>query len=76
MADFDGDGTLGTADADLFWQRASVPRGDLDGDGLVTGADLGLLLGAWGAAGVPADLDLSGSVGGADLGVLLGNWSN
>lgn len=56
------------------------PSGDVDGDGLVTGADLGLLLGSWGAcpesgAGCCADLDGDGSVGGSDLGVLLGNWS-
>ena len=76
MADLDGDWSLGPADADAFWARASARRGDLDGDGTVGGADLGLLLSAWGAAGSPADLDLSGSVGGADLGVLLSNWSN
>lgn len=46
---------------------------DLDGDGTVSGADLGLLLGAWGTAG-PGDLDASGTVTGADLGLLLGAW--
>jgi hypothetical protein len=42
----------------------------------VTGADIGALLGAWGAcpAGCAADLDGSGAVNGADLGVLLGAW--
>lgn len=48
--------------------------GDLDGNGVVDGADLGLLLGNWGGAGV-GDLDGSGSVDGADLGILLGHWS-
>ncbi|HMN95719.1 MAG TPA: hypothetical protein PKC43_05650 [Phycisphaerales bacterium] len=48
--------------------------GDLDGNGIVDGADLGLLLGAWGDRG-PADLDGNGVVDGADLGILLGNWS-
>ncbi|MCA9284006.1 MAG: hypothetical protein KDA22_02235 [Phycisphaerales bacterium] len=48
--------------------------GDLDGNGIVDGADLGLLLAAWGGDG-PADLDGNGVVDGADLGVLLGNWS-
>lgn len=48
--------------------------GDLDGSGVVDGADLGGLLGAWGTPGSPADLDGDGTVGGADLGVLLGNW--
>lgn len=50
--------------------------GDLDGDGHVTGADLGLLLTAWGACGTPcpADLDANGQVNGADLGIMLANW--
>jgi hypothetical protein len=56
---------------------AAACLGDLDQDGTVTGADLGLLLGAWGPCGaVPClgDLDLDGSVTGADLGLLLGAW--
>ena len=47
--------------------------GDLDGNGLVNGADLGLMLGAWGTAG-PGDLNGDGIVNGADLGLLLGAW--
>ena len=49
---------------------------DLDGDGDVDGADLGLLLAAWGpcAAPCPADLDGDGAVGGADVGLLLASW--
>jgi len=46
---------------------------DLNGDGDVDGADLGLLLGAWGGGG-PADLNGDGTVDGADLGLLLGGW--
>ena len=38
--------------------------GDLNGDGTVTGADVGLLLGQWGLAG-DADFDGNGSVSGA-----------
>lgn len=53
---------------------AADPTADLDGDGDVDGADLGLLLGAWGTGG-PGDLDGSGVVDGADLGLLLGQWS-
>jgi Tol biopolymer transport system component len=50
--------------------------GDLNGDGMVDGADLGALLGSWGpCAGCPADLNGDGSVDGADLGILLGNWT-
>ncbi len=46
---------------------------DLNDDGTVGGADLGMLLGGWGAAG-PSDLDGNGTVNGADLGILLGAW--
>ncbi|MCA9284963.1 MAG: CRTAC1 family protein [Phycisphaerales bacterium] len=62
------------------YDSESTP-GDLDGDGDVDGADLGLLLGAWGncptagAATCPADLDGNGTVDGADLGILLGAWT-
>jgi carboxypeptidase T len=51
--------------------------GDLDRDGDIDGADLGILLGAWGETGegLPADLDGDGDVDGADLGILLGGWS-
>ena len=47
--------------------------GDLDGDGAVNSADLGLLLGAWGQPGA-ADLNGDGTTDGADLGLLLLNW--
>ncbi len=50
-------------------------QGDLNNDRLVGGADLGMLLGAWGACGVcAADLDGSGIVDGTDLVLLLGTW--
>jgi hypothetical protein len=49
--------------------------GDLNGDGIVNGFDLALLLGAWGPClGCPADLDGSGVVNGFDLAILLGEW--
>jgi hypothetical protein len=48
---------------------------DLNGDGQVDGADLAIMLGAWGpCVDCNADLDLSGMVDGADLAVLLGAW--
>lgn len=48
---------------------------DLDGDGKVDGADLGILLSEWGACGgCIADITLDGVVDGADLGYLLSNW--
>ena len=46
---------------------------DLNNDGLVDGADLGILLGNWGGSGA-GDIDNSGTVDGADLGILLGGW--
>jgi len=46
---------------------------DLNGDGVVDGADLGLLLGEWGGPGA-GDLNGDGTVDGADLGLLLGAW--
>lgn len=46
---------------------------DLNGDSIVDGADLGLLLGDWGGASA-ADLNGDGAVDGADLGLLLGAW--
>jgi hypothetical protein len=52
--------------------------GDLNGNGSVNGSDLGILLGAWGAASnfPPADLNGDGSIDGADLGLLLGCWTS
>jgi formylglycine-generating enzyme required for sulfatase activity len=51
---------------------------DITRDGAVNGADLALLLGAWGTTGAggafDADLDDDGLVAGADLAVLLGAW--
>jgi hypothetical protein len=47
--------------------------GDLNGDGVVDGADLTILLGAWGSSG-PGDLNGDGLVDGADLALLLGLW--
>jgi FG-GAP repeat len=46
---------------------------DLNGDGQVNGADLGLLLGNWGSPG-SADINSDGTTDGADLGLLLGAW--
>ncbi|MFM8817246.1 MAG: hypothetical protein ACKOHI_05130, partial [Phycisphaerales bacterium] len=46
---------------------------DLNGDGVVDGNDLGMLLAAWGLRG-PADLNDDGVVDGNDLGMLLAAW--
>ncbi len=52
-----------------------VTEGDLDGDGDVDGADLGLLLAAWESSDSVADLTNDGTVDGADLGLLLSAWT-
>ena len=45
---------------------------DFDGDGMVTGIDLALLLASWGTPG--ADIDHDGTTAGGDLAVLLADW--
>ena len=47
---------------------------DINGDGLVDGADLNTLLGSWGTSTAAADLNDDGLVDGADLNLLLGAW--
>lgn len=46
---------------------------DLNGDGCVDSADLGLLLGSWNTG--EGDLDGDGITNSADIGMLLANWS-
>ena len=62
-----------SAGATVSWLVDANILGDLNNDGLVNGADLGTLLGAWGTPG-PGDLNGDGIVNGADLGVMLGAW--
>lgn len=64
--DSDGDGVPDSCGAPC--------PGDVDGNGAVDGADLGLLAGAWGTNNSDADLNSDGVVDGADLGILLGSW--
>ena len=47
---------------------------DINSDGQVDGADLGMLISDWGTTGPEADLNLDGIVNGGDLGVLLASW--
>jgi hypothetical protein len=49
---------------------------DLNGDRLVNGADLAIVLAFWGPVGVypPADVDGDGLVAGPDLAIILGTW--
>jgi hypothetical protein len=53
--------------------------GDLNGDGVVAGADLGLLLSNWGPVTADpvsraSDLNRDSTVDGADLGTMLSAW--
>ena len=50
---------------------------DRNGDGLVNGQDLALILGFWGLCppGCPGDADCSGAVDGLDLAIVLGGWT-
>lgn len=55
--------------------KGCVATADINGDGAVDGADMGLLLAAWGTSPCEADLDGDDIVGGADLGLLLSAWT-
>jgi hypothetical protein len=74
-----GDGSVVEAGVDGVQLRAldcpPAADPDLNGDGVVDGADLGLLLLAFGGADSSADLDGSDVVDGADLGILLLAWT-
>ena len=48
--------------------------GDLNGDSQITGADLGLLIAAWGTP--DGDLNDDGTTNGADLGLLVAAFGN
>jgi len=52
----------------------AAPTADLNGDGVVNGSDLAVLLVQWGTKG-PADLNSDGVVNGSDLAILLVNWT-
>jgi hypothetical protein len=47
---------------------------DIDGDGEVSGSDIGRLLLQWDLQSSTADFDGDGTVGGEDIGLLLLNW--
>lgn len=67
-------GVGSVADLGCFeFQPPAAPSADLDGNGVVDAADLGILLGAWG--GAAGDLNLDGTTDAADLGLILGAWT-
>jgi len=55
---------------------STIVPADLNGDGVVNGADLAIVLGAWSTngGGTGADINGDGTVNGADLAVVLGSW--
>jgi hypothetical protein len=70
---------LGYTNLEIYLQERALSvmpaaSADLNGDGWVDGADLGLLLLQWGGAG-SGDLDGNGIVDGGDLGLLLLAWT-
>lgn len=62
--------------ASAFTHGGGFVPGDLSGDGLVDGTDLGTLLSSWGpCVGCTADLNGDGVVDGLDLGLILSAWT-
>jgi hypothetical protein len=54
---------------------AAMPA-DINGDGVVNGADLAFVIGDWGSASPRSDMNRDGSVDGVDLGLVLAHWTN
>ncbi len=55
---------------------AAGPAGDVNGDGIVNGLDLTILLSAWGTTSGPADLNHDAIVNGLDLTLILSSWTS
>lgn len=80
--DLDRDLVIGPGDVaalcamlDVAPCSCTLAPGDLDGDGHVNGADLGVLLAAWGSSDPIADVNDDGVVDGSDLGIVLSGWT-
>jgi hypothetical protein len=54
-------------------QNICFRDGDLNFDGVVNAADLGILLNGWGSSGL-SDINGDGTTNAADLAVMLSNW--
>lgn len=80
IAGFDirsGHGRLNAAGALAAAIALGPGPGDLNGDGQVSGADLAIVLGAWGPCACPCAADTNGDcdVDGSDLAAVLSGWS-
>ena len=63
----------------IILSQSPPSKFDLNGDGIVNGADLGILLSGWGPCGTgpcAADINRDGRVDGSDLGLLLSAWGS
>ncbi|MCH2144786.1 MAG: hypothetical protein MK082_06525 [Phycisphaerales bacterium] len=68
-------GNIGDLGGNIIASSCSTCPADLDGDGAVSGSDLSLILGSWGACtGCQEDLNGDGAVDGADLAIVLASW--
>jgi len=74
--DFNHDGIPDTCQCGTIPSLPACCPGDLDRNGDVSGADIGLLLSNWGPCGNAClyDLNNDGKVNGGDLGLLLSGW--
>lgn len=68
--------TIALALTTTFAHASTDCPADLDGDGNVGSADLGILLAAWGDEASIADLDEDGTVTGSDLALILASWGS
>ena len=60
----------------IVFGRAAVCAADLNTDGVIDTADLGILIGQFGTAGPDADLNGDGVVDTAELGILIGGFGS
>jgi hypothetical protein len=66
----------GTVEYRVIGAHGDDCTGDINGDGQVDAADLGLLIGAWDTDDAAADINGDGRVDAADLGLVIGAWGD
>ncbi len=69
-----GSAIIETAFLDSVIFGATACAADLNGDGVVDGADIGVFLQGWGSDSSRLDFNCDGAIDGADLGLLLAAW--